>query len=58
MVGPAGMLADARGLPTALGCLASLLGVGLGCAWALPDVRRARAPVDFVQPVVAVEETP
>jgi len=39
LVGPTGALADARGLPVALGALATLLLVGLCCAIALPDVR-------------------
>lgn len=50
LIGPVGALADARGLHTALLALASLLGVGLLCALALPTVRRHAAPVDLAQP--------
>jgi FSR family fosmidomycin resistance protein-like MFS transporter len=55
LVGPVGALADARGLPTALGCLVGLLGVGFGCALALPAARRTPLPVDLVQPSMAAE---
>jgi MFS transporter, FSR family, fosmidomycin resistance protein len=50
LIGPVGALADARGLHAALLVLASLLGVGYGCALALPVVRRHAAPVDLAQP--------
>jgi FSR family fosmidomycin resistance protein-like MFS transporter len=50
LIGPIGALADARGLHAALLTLAGLLGVGLLCALALPDVRRHAAPVDIAEP--------
>ncbi|HKQ57489.1 MAG TPA: MFS transporter [Candidatus Eisenbacteria bacterium] len=52
LIGPVGMLADARGLHTALLTLAALLGVGLALAFALPDVRRYALPVDLAEPAV------
>jgi hypothetical protein len=55
MVGSTGAIADAIGLPTALAYLAGLSSLGLACALALPDFRRAAPPVDFVEPAVAVE---
>jgi FSR family fosmidomycin resistance protein-like MFS transporter len=50
LIGPIGVLADARGLHAALLTLACLLGVGLLCALALPDVRGHAAPVDIAEP--------
>lgn len=50
LIGPIGVLADARGLHAALLTLACLLGVGLLCALALPDVRGHVAPVDIAEP--------
>jgi FSR family fosmidomycin resistance protein-like MFS transporter len=55
MVGPTGALADARGIPTALMCLASLLVVGLFCALALPQAKRTRAAVEIGAPAVVPE---
>ncbi|HEY3215304.1 MAG TPA: MFS transporter, partial [Candidatus Eisenbacteria bacterium] len=40
IIGPIGVLADARGLHTALLALAGVLGVGLAGALGLPDLRR------------------
>ncbi len=53
LIGPVGALADARGLQPALMTLATMLPVGLGCAWALPDLRMAAPPADLAQPLVA-----
>lgn len=39
LIGPIGALADAHGLPVALGVLAGVLVAGLGCAIALPGPR-------------------
>jgi MFS transporter, FSR family, fosmidomycin resistance protein len=50
LISPIGALADARGLQVALLALTALLGVGLMCALALPDVRRHAAPVDLAEP--------
>jgi len=50
LIGPIGALADARGLHAALLTLTALLGVGLLCALALPDVRRHAVPVDLAEP--------
>jgi FSR family fosmidomycin resistance protein-like MFS transporter len=50
LIGPIGALADARGIHAALLTLACLLGVGLLCALALPDVSRHAAPVDLAAP--------
>ncbi len=50
LISPIGALADARGLHVALLTLAGLLGVGLMCALALPDVRRHAVPVDLAEP--------
>lgn len=47
LVGPTGALADARGLPVALGALLSLLVVGFGCGVALPDPRRDSSAADL-----------
>ena len=41
LVGPVGALADHAGLRVALMALTGMLGVGLACALALPDIRRA-----------------
>jgi len=54
LVGPTGALADARGLPVALGALASLLLVGLYCAIALPDVRTRVVAPDLAGPPAPV----
>ena len=48
LIGPIGALADAHGLEWALRCLASVLLVGLGCAFALPEV-----PTPLVSELVA-----
>jgi len=50
LIGPAGALADHRGLPTALLALACMLGVGLLCAMALPNIKRFAPVVDLAQP--------
>jgi FSR family fosmidomycin resistance protein-like MFS transporter len=55
LVGPTGAIADAIGLRGALAILAALLFVGLGCAVALPDIRRAALPVGVAEPQLAAE---
>ncbi|OGF23812.1 MAG: hypothetical protein A2V63_01560 [Candidatus Eisenbacteria bacterium RBG_19FT_COMBO_70_11] len=55
LVGPIGALAHAHGLPFALFVLALLLVGGLGCALALPDVRRHVPVAEMAQPATVVD---
>jgi FSR family fosmidomycin resistance protein-like MFS transporter len=57
LVGPTGMLADARGLPMALACLTCLLPVGCVCGAALPDIRRPVPSVELLSPSAAIEQS-